>query len=124
MSVDKTSIEFYDLFNDPLERVNLGYEKFKYELETHQSKLYELIWNRAVSSQMTPAEFDRKSITIESEDKKIHFKANGSTIKFEGYLIYLNKDIKTEFQETSPLRIINIYVELLNISSRIILFHY
>ena len=55
-------------------------------LSTDQSKLYELIWNRAVSSQMNPAEFDRKSITIESENKKIHFKANGSTIKFEGYL--------------------------------------
>ena len=54
-------------------------------LSTDQSKLYELIWNRALS-QMNPAEFDRKSITIESEDKKINFKANGSTIKFEGYL--------------------------------------
>ena len=29
-------------------------------LSTDQSKLYELIWNRALSSQMTPAEFDRK----------------------------------------------------------------
>ena len=55
-------------------------------LSTDQSKLYELIWNRAISSQMNPAEFDRKSITIESDDKKINFKANGSTIKFEGYL--------------------------------------
>ncbi len=55
-------------------------------LSTDQSKLYELIWNRAVSSQMTPAEFDRKSILIESPDKKIGFKANGSTIKFEGFL--------------------------------------
>ena len=35
---------------------------------------------------MNPAEFDRKSITIESDNKKILFKANGSTIKFEGYL--------------------------------------
>ena len=55
-------------------------------LSTDQSKLYELIWNRAVSSQMNPAEFDRKSITIESDNKMINFKANGSTIKFEGYL--------------------------------------
>ncbi len=55
-------------------------------LSTDQSKLYELIWNRALSSQMTPAEFDRKSISIESPDKKIGFKANGSTIKFEGFL--------------------------------------
>ena len=55
-------------------------------LSTDQSKLYELIWNRALSSQMNPAEFDRKSITIESENKKINFKANGSTIKFDGFL--------------------------------------
>ena len=55
-------------------------------LSTDQSKLYELIWNRALSSQMTPAEFDRKSIIIESPDKKIGFKANGSTVKFEGFL--------------------------------------
>ena len=34
-------------------------------LSTDQSKLYELIWNRALSSQMTPAEFDRKSILID-----------------------------------------------------------
>ena len=55
-------------------------------LSTDQSKLYELIWNRALSSQMNPAEFDRKSITIESENKKINFKANGSTVKFDGFL--------------------------------------
>ena len=55
-------------------------------LSTDQSKLYELIWNRALSSQMNPAEFDRKSITVESENKKINFKANGSTIKFDGFL--------------------------------------
>jgi len=60
--------------------------EMKKYLSTDQSKLYELIWNRAVSSQMNPAEFDRKSITIESENKKINFKSNGSTIKFEGYL--------------------------------------
>ena len=66
--------------------VNRKPSDLKKYLSTDQSKLYELIWNRAVSSQMNPAEFDRKSITIESEDKKIHFKANGSTIKFEGYL--------------------------------------
>ncbi len=66
--------------------VNRKPSDMKKYLSTDQSKLYELIWNRAVSSQMNPAEFDRKSITIETEDKKISFKANGSTIKFEGYL--------------------------------------
>ena len=43
-------------------------------LSTDQSKLYELIWNRAISSQMNPAEFDRKSITLESKIKKFVLK--------------------------------------------------
>ena len=51
-----------------------------------QIKLYSLIWSRALSSQMKPAEFYRNSITISSEDQKINFRANGSIIKFEGFL--------------------------------------
>ena len=51
-----------------------------------QFKLYELIWSRALSSQMTPAEFDRNTIIISSGDKKINFRASGSVIKFDGFL--------------------------------------
>jgi len=51
-----------------------------------QFKLYELIWNRALSSQMNPAEFDRNTILISSEDNKINFRATGSIVKFEGFL--------------------------------------
>ena len=51
-----------------------------------QFKLYELIWSRALSSQMNPAEFDRNTIIISSEDKKINFRASGSVIKFDGFL--------------------------------------
>ncbi len=51
-----------------------------------QLKLYELIWSRALSSQMTPAEFDRNTIIISSEDSKINFRASGSIIKFDGFL--------------------------------------
>jgi len=51
-----------------------------------QLKLYELIWIRALSSQMNSAEFYRNNIIISSEDKQINFRANGSTIKFEGFL--------------------------------------
>jgi len=69
----------------PTDILNKPSDMKKY-LSTDQSKLYELIWNRALSSQMNPAEFDRKSIIIESENKKINFKANGSTIKFDGFL--------------------------------------
>ena len=55
-------------------------------INSDQLKLYELIWTRALSSQMNSAEFDRNSITITSEDQKINFRANGSIIKFDGFL--------------------------------------
>jgi len=51
-----------------------------------QFKLYELIWSRALSSQMNPAEFNRNSIVISSKDQKINFRANGSLVKFDGFL--------------------------------------
>ncbi len=51
-----------------------------------QFKLYELIWSRALSSQMTPAEFDRNTIIISSNDNLINFRASGSVVKFDGFL--------------------------------------
>ena len=61
-------------------------------LSTDQHKLYNLIWSRALSSQMESAKFDRKTITINSSDEKNLFKASGSTIKFDGYLKLSNLD--------------------------------
>ena len=51
-----------------------------------QYKLYNLIWSRSLSSQMQSAKFDRKTITINSDDDKNIFKASGSTLKFDGFL--------------------------------------
>ncbi len=61
-------------------------DKMKRFLSSDQFKLYELIWSRALSSQMETAKFDRKTITISSKDKINEFKCSGSTIKFDGYL--------------------------------------
>ncbi len=55
-------------------------------MNADQFKLYELIWSRALSSQMTPAEFDRNTIIISSNDNKINFRASGSVVKFDGFL--------------------------------------
>ena len=51
-----------------------------------QYKLYDLIWSRALSSQMNPAEFNRNTILVSSKDEKINFRTTGSVIKFEGFL--------------------------------------
>ena len=60
--------------------------ELKKYLSTDQMKLYDLIWSRALSSQMSPAEFDRSSIQITSDDETITFNASGSIMKFDGFL--------------------------------------
>jgi len=55
-------------------------------INADQYKLYNLIWSRALSSQMNPAEFDRNTILISTKDEKINFRTTGSVIKFEGFL--------------------------------------
>ena len=61
-------------------------DSMKKFLSTDQIKLYDLIWSRALSSQMEAAKFDRKTITIVSDDNLNQFKCSGSTIKFDGFL--------------------------------------
>jgi len=66
--------------------INRTPESMKKFLSTDQIKLYDLIWSRALSSQMEAAKFDRKTITIGSDDGLNQFKCPGSTIKFDGFL--------------------------------------
>ena len=61
-------------------------DAMKKYLSTDQIKLYDLIWSRALSSQMEAAKFDRKTITIVSDDNLNQFKCSGSTIQFDGFL--------------------------------------
>lgn len=59
-------------------------ESIKSFLEPDFYKLYDLIWKRTVSSQMTPAKYAQRQILI-SQDK-FTFKSNGSTLIFDGFL--------------------------------------
>ena len=79
--------------------VNRKPADIKKYVNTDQYKLYDLIWSRALSSQMNPAEFDRNTILISSKDEKINFRTTGSLIKFEGFLkvyevLEMNEDEK------------------------------
>ena len=51
-----------------------------------ESKLYELIWNRAISSQMESADVSQTEILISSTDQNLVFKVTGSQIIFKGFL--------------------------------------
>ncbi len=71
--------------------INRSPEAVKKYLSTDQNKLYNLIWSRALSSQMVSAKFDRNTITIETEDKNTVCKTSGSVLKFDGFLkVYKN----------------------------------
>ncbi|MGL4772492.1 MAG: type I DNA topoisomerase [Clostridium sp.] len=59
-------------------------EKAKNNLTPEQYKLYTLIWQRFVASQMASCELNTNSITIKNGDYK--FRASGSTIKFDGFM--------------------------------------
>lgn len=63
-------------------------------LDKDQLKLYTLIWNRFVASQMTAAVFDTMNVKIEQNG--VQFTANGSRVKFDGYLAIYNDSDKNK----------------------------
>jgi DNA topoisomerase-1 len=69
-----------DLFRKPREVAR--------HLEADQAKLYELIWLRAVASQMESAELERTTVDIAAKvgSRLIDLRATGSVIKFDGFL--------------------------------------
>ncbi len=77
-------------------------ESLKKYLSSDQYKLYNLIWSRALSSQMESAKFDRKTITITSKDSENIFKASGSILKFDGYLKLTNIEDENEKDKILP----------------------
>jgi len=82
-----------------------------------QYKLYDLIWSRALSSQMNPAEFDRNTILISSKDNNINFRTSGSIVKFEGFLkIYKVQETDEDSKNILPEVKIGEEVNLLNLN--------
>ncbi|MEX0645401.1 MAG: type I DNA topoisomerase, partial [Parvularculaceae bacterium] len=55
-------------------------------LDDDQARLYELIWKRAMASQMESARLETTTIDILSTDKKTGLRATGSVILFDGFL--------------------------------------
>src|SRR6202050_3152755 len=59
-------------------------ESVKPYLDESMFKLYQMIWQRFVASQMVPAVFDQTTIDVDANDYT--FRATGSVQKFDGYL--------------------------------------
>ncbi|PDH47203.1 MAG: DNA topoisomerase I [Bacteroidetes bacterium MED-G21] len=58
--------------------------------DSGQQKLYDLIWKRAIASQMSNAKLERTTVTIDSSNHEKNFIAKGEVIIFDGFLkVYL-----------------------------------
>ena len=75
-------------------------ERVKSSLTADQYKLYRLIWERFIASQMADALMDTVSVDIEADN--CIFKATGSTVKFDGFTV-LYDDAKGDKSENKNL---------------------
>ena len=86
--------------------VDLTPDEIKDSLTTDQYKLYKLIYNRFIASQMSAAIFDTLSVKINANE--YNFKANGQTVKFKGFMkVYVETEDnaqKEEFENIPDLK--------------------
>jgi DNA topoisomerase-1 len=66
--------------------------------DASETRLYELIWKRAIASQMSEAQFEKTTAKIDISTRKENFVANGEVMKFDGFLkVYMEStDEETE----------------------------
>lgn len=74
------------------------FENKSIEGTTAEQRLYELIWKRAIASQMSDAQFEKTTATIEISKTPEKFVAQGEVLKFDGFLkLYIeSSDDETE----------------------------
>ena len=77
--------------------IDLEPEKIKDYLTTDQYKLYRLIYNRFIASQMANAIYD--TVTTNIDVNNYNFKANGQTLKFKGFMTLYVETIEGEKEE-------------------------
>lgn len=88
------------------------------KIDPGQLRLYRLIWQRAVASQMPDAIVDQTTIDIEAQNTAYQFRVTGQILKFDGYL-----SVYPETTEESILPEVN-EAEMLNLISLLPLQHF
>ena len=76
-------------------------EQIKDSLTKDQYKLYKLIYNRFMASQMSSAIYNTMAVTIDADGYT--FKANGQSIKFKGFMVLYVEGTDQEEQEAEML---------------------
>jgi DNA topoisomerase-1 len=96
-------------------------EEISKHLTPEQLKLYRLIWQRFVASQMAPAVFDVTTVDIDANGYT--FRATGSVMRFEGFMkVYLEgrdtDDVEDEDRAPLPVLLTDQQLDLLGITPK------
>ena len=80
-----------------------SFDKQEIEGEAQHQKLYNLIWRRAIASQMADAELEKTNVVIEVSKSKRTLAAHAEVMKFDGFLqVYIeSSDDESEDGETN-----------------------
>lgn len=91
------------------------FENSSIRAERDEQRLYELIWKRAIASQMSEARLERTQVKIEANTHKKQFSANGEVLIFDGFLkVYLEGRDEEDEEQEGMLPALNIGEELEN----------
>jgi DNA topoisomerase I len=76
-------------------------------LDADQARLYEMIWQRAVASQMQPAEIERTTVEIEARNggQVAGLRAVGSVIRFDGFIAAYTEDRDDDAEKEDDRRL-------------------
>ena len=85
-------------------------DKIKDALTKDQYKLYKLIYNRFIASQMASAIYDTMSVTIDANEYK--FKASGQNLKFKGFMTLYVEGTDEKEEKTTSIPELSIKQEL------------
>ena len=99
--------------------IELSPDEIKEYLTPEQYKLYKLIYNRFLASQMPAAVYDTMQVSVDAND--YNFKANGQSLKFQGFMILYvegTDEKQVEEKEMLPPLEVNQEVEKKKINSK------
>lgn len=84
-------------------------------LDRDQTRLYELIWKRAIASQMSDAKLERTNVSISASTHDKNFTASGEIVKFEGFLkVYLESTDDEDLEQQGLLPALTVGQDLLS----------
>ncbi|MGB8703917.1 MAG: type I DNA topoisomerase, partial [Gillisia sp.] len=91
------------------------FENHTVKAERDEQRLYDLIWKRAIASQMSEAQLERTNVKIEADKHNHQFTANGEVLKFDGFLkVYLEGSDEEEEEQDGMLPALRVKESLQN----------